>query len=80
MELQEIINHLEGIEPEDVPKNVKKEIECIIACLKSEQLDVMSKVHKALSTLDELSNDPNIMPDTRTQLWNISSLLESISQ
>lgn len=79
MEFQEIIEYLEDLEWDGVPKNIKKELQLVLEYLKQEDLEVMTRVHKALSILDELANDPNILADTRAQLWNISSLLESVS-
>jgi uncharacterized protein (UPF0147 family) len=32
----------------------------------------------AISTLDEVSQDPNMPPYTRTRIWNVVSILEII--
>jgi uncharacterized protein (UPF0147 family) len=32
----------------------------------------------AISTLDEILQDPNMPPYTRVKLWNVMSLLEAI--
>ncbi|MCK5468863.1 MAG: UPF0147 family protein, partial [Cyclobacteriaceae bacterium] len=34
----------------------------------------------AISILDEVSNDTNIQPFTRTQIWNLVSLLEGFQE
>jgi len=60
-----------------VPKNVKQKIDEIISGLKSKQ-EVSIVVNKALNDLDEISDNNNIQPYTRTQIWNIVSLLESV--
>ncbi len=61
-----------------VPKNVKVKIENIIAWLsKDEEISIL--VNRALNELDEISDSNNIEPYTRTQLWNIVSLLESVT-
>jgi uncharacterized protein (UPF0147 family) len=36
------------------------------------------RVDKAQQELEEISADANLQPFTRTQLWNIVSLLETI--
>jgi len=60
-----------------VPKNVKQKIDEIITGLQNgEELSIM--VNRALNDLDEISDNNNIQPYTRTQIWNIVSLLESV--
>jgi len=61
-----------------VPKNVKYKIENTIRFLK-EDLDISIKVNKALNELDDVADDSNMQPYTRTQLWNVVSLLETLS-
>ncbi len=75
-QLKEVINALEELQRDAaVPKNVKTRIANTITCLRSaEELSI--KINKALSELDELGEDSNIEPFTRTQIWNIVSLLE----
>ncbi|MBU0461926.1 MAG: UPF0147 family protein, partial [Nanoarchaeota archaeon] len=34
------------------------------------------RINKALSELDEISDDTNLQAYTRTQIWNIASMLE----
>jgi len=60
-----------------VPKNIKAHITEIINILKSD-LDMSLKVDKVNHIFDELSDDSNIDPYTRTQLWNVVSMLESL--
>jgi len=60
-----------------VPKNIKQKIDEIVGDLSGE-LEVSIKVNKALNMLDEISDNNNIQPYTRTQLWNVVSLLESV--
>ena len=59
-----------------LPKNIRQKVERIIALL-SENKEASLKISSALNELDDISNDTNIQPYTRTQLWNVSSLLES---
>ncbi len=74
--LQNVIQALEELtEDKSVPKNVKQRIENSIAFLKT-QSELSLKVNRALSELDQVSDDSNMQPYTRTQIWNIVSLLE----
>jgi uncharacterized protein (UPF0147 family) len=76
MNFNDVIELLEEIKEEGVPKNIAQQIDAIILYLNQEE-DSASKVHKVLSLLDDIANDANIAPHVRTQLWNISSILES---
>ena len=67
----------ELIEDNTVPKNVRNKVEGIIQILK-EETDIQIGINKALQELDEISDDTNIQAYTRTQIWNIASLLEMI--
>ena len=64
-------------EDSTVPRNVKSKIEQVQKIL-SEDTDVSIRVHKALNELEEISNDTNMQPYTRTQIWNVISLLEKV--
>lgn len=77
-QVQEIINSLTTLmEDPVVPKNIKLKIETIIAILKEDQ-ELSIKVNKALHELDEIADDANMQPFTRTQLWNVVSMLETL--
>lgn len=72
MELKDIL------EDATVPRNVKENIEKIIKTLEEEG-EISIKVNKALNYLDEIADDVNMQSYTRTQIWNIVSLLEKIT-
>ena len=75
----ETIEKLEELENDiNIPKNIKLKIKGIIGVLK-EEAEVSIKVNKALNELDEISNDANLEPYTRTQIWNLVSILEKIN-
>ncbi len=61
-----------------VPKNVKEKIQRIIETLKDGKAEVSMRIDKARQILDEVSEDANIQSYTRTQLWNIVSMLEKM--
>ena len=78
--LQAVIEVLTVIEQDNsVPKNVRTKIKGAINSLqenngKSHEL----KIDQILQQLDDLSEDPNLPPYTRTQIWNVVSTLESV--
>ena len=60
-----------------VPRNVKVKLENVIKALKEEG-DISLKINRVLNDLDEITSDVNLQPYTRTQLWNIVSMLEKV--
>jgi uncharacterized protein (UPF0147 family) len=79
-QVNDIIQALTALkEDEGVPKNVRSKIDTIISDLNDES-DLSSKVGKSLHSLDEISEDLNIPAFIRTQIWNISSMLEKLNQ
>jgi len=82
--LQENINEVITVvnalkEDESVPKNIKIKLDTILENL-NEECELSLKVSKCLHILDEVSEDLNIQPFIRTQIWNISSMLEKFNQ
>ncbi|MBI2653490.1 UPF0147 family protein [Candidatus Woesearchaeota archaeon] len=77
-EVDNVINSLTEIHADvTVPKNVRTKIELVINALK-ENTEISIKVNKALNELDEIANDVNLQSYTRTQIWNIMSMLEKL--
>lgn len=60
-----------------VPKNIRKAAEDSKNVLNSKDAPEV-KISTAISILDEIINDPNMPIYTRTQIWNVVSLLEEI--
>ena len=58
-----------------VPKNIKFKIECVINALQ-EECEVSIKINKAMNELEDVADDANLQSYSRTQVWNIVSLLE----
>jgi uncharacterized protein (UPF0147 family) len=76
---EDIIQALTNLkEDEGVPKNVRNKIDAIISDLKDDS-DLSMKVGKSLHNLDEISEDLNLPPFIRTQIWNISSMFEKLN-
>ncbi|MBI4149313.1 UPF0147 family protein [Candidatus Woesearchaeota archaeon] len=67
---------LEVIEDATVSKNIKVRLEQVIKIL-DDDADVSVRVNRVLNEIDELSNDANLQPYIRTQMWNIASMLEN---
>ena len=73
-----VVNSLNEIkEDATVPRNVRAKIESVVNTLK-EGTELLIKANKALNELDEIANDVNLQPYTRTQIWNVMSMLEKI--
>ena len=76
----EVIAALKEIaEDSTVPRNVKTKLQSIVLTLDNE-IEAPLKLSKALNEFDEIINDVNLEPHTRTQIWGIVSSLEKISQ
>lgn len=76
--LVEIVRLLEELAADRrVPRNVRASVIEAVAILKDEKETEVVRLNTAISIMDEISNDPNIQPYTRTQIWNIVSILEA---
>ena len=77
-QLQNIMSFLENLkEDSTVPRNVKVKITEVNEILKTD-IEKCLKIDKAMHIFDELSDDSNIDSFTRTQLWNVVSMLEAV--
>jgi len=78
--LDDLAHSLQELQTDSsIPKNVKLKIDGIITILNSTN-ELTIRVNKALNDFDEIVSDINLQPHTRTQIWNIVSLLESCSK
>lgn len=76
LEVLSLLHQME--EDHSIPKNLKIKIKSLTIILKDES-DNLVKINKSLQLLEEISEDPNLSSFIRTQIFNISSLLESKS-
>lgn len=77
MDLNEINELLETLAKDGaISKNIRDILEYIWEDLKDEK-DISVKIDAALQQIEDLSLDPNLSPYVRTQIWNLTSLLES---
>jgi len=75
----EILQALQELEEDtSVPKNVKEKIAGTIKLL-NEETDMSIKVSRALQSLENLTEDTNMEAYTRSQIFNIVSMLEFLS-
>jgi hypothetical protein len=75
-----ILQMLEELaEDRTVPRNVREAIVSAKTDLANEKLDLGFRVSSAISALDEVANDRNLPPYSRTQVWNVVSALETLN-
>ncbi len=78
-DVENVVGALKELEDDStVPRNVKDKIKTTIESMENNELDVSMRIDKALQKLDEISDDSNLQSYTRTQIWNIVSLLEKV--
>ncbi|MEM3154773.1 MAG: UPF0147 family protein [Candidatus Woesearchaeota archaeon] len=77
-QLANVIVALQELEQDpSTPKNVKAKIQSTIKVL-NEKSEMSIKVSKALHELEGIAEDVNVQSYTRTQIFNIVSLLEIV--
>jgi uncharacterized protein len=78
--IQNITTGLEMLmEDTSVPRNIRRNAEAIKALLTDQSKPLDMRKAKAISTLDDMANDPNIPMHGRTLVWNIMSQLETLA-
>lgn len=75
-QIKDCIHELQ--EDSSTSKNVRNKVGEVLSLLEADG-DMSINVSKALNVLEELSDDINIESFTRTQLWNLVSLLEKVA-
>jgi uncharacterized protein (UPF0147 family) len=71
----ELLNDL--CEDYSIPKNVRAALSKLKNDLKDPSKELRVKIDAALQDIENLSLDPNLAAYARTQIWNLSSLLEA---
>jgi len=78
-EINNIVEQINEMQDEkDIPKNIKTKLLEVAQILKNDGEEVSLKIDKALSELEEISEDVNIPTHVRMYIYNLSSVLESI--
>ena len=62
------------------PKNIRKNISDIVEELKSGEYSVSVRAANTISSLDDVTQDPNMPSYVRTSLWQAVSTLENIRE
>ena len=62
------------------PKNFKKTITDLIVELQTDEYSISVRAANAISSLDDITQDPNIPSFVRTTLWQAVAVLESIRE
>jgi len=60
------------------PRNIRRAAKNSIKVLQTTDYTPAVRASNAVSTLDDILQDPNMPPYTRVKLWNVMSLLEAI--
>ncbi len=64
-------------EDNTVPKNIKAKFENMITLLKEDTEDSI-KISRVMHEIEGITEDSNMQPYTRTQIFNVVSLLEML--
>jgi uncharacterized protein (UPF0147 family) len=69
-----------GLISEDTttPRNIRRAAKQSITALQVADNTPAVRAANAISTLDDILQDPNMPPYTRVKLWNVMSLIEAI--
>ena len=81
-DLEPIVKLLTNIiEDRTVPRNIRAAAEEAKKELTEKTNNTWDiRLSSAISVLDEITNDPNMPLHTRTQIWNVVSMLETIKR
>lgn len=66
-------------EDHTTPRNIRRVARESIETLSSGEGTHAVRASNAISLLDEILQDPNMPPYTRVKLWNVMSILETIT-
>ena len=81
MDIETIKKLLDEInEDRSVPRNIRTSVQEAKDSLNDVSQDLEIRISNAISVLDGISNDPNLPIYTRTQIWNVVSMLEVINK
>ena len=77
--VEEIVSLLKELQEDNtVPRNVKLKLQEMQRELESDEGDLSLKINKILSDVEEIANDINLPMFIRTQIWNLTSMLEGV--
>jgi uncharacterized protein (UPF0147 family) len=84
-EYEERINQAKSIlslisEDRTTPRNIRRAAKEALDLLEVTDQSQAVRAAQAINILDDISQDPNMPPYTRTRIWNIVSILEVIKE
>ncbi|TAJ44474.1 UPF0147 family protein [Methanofollis fontis] len=65
-------------EDNTIPRNIRRVADETRTLLTNDQKSIGLRAAEAISTIDEISNDPNMPVHARTRIWELVSQLETI--
>ncbi|QYZ78590.1 UPF0147 family protein [Methanofollis formosanus] len=65
-------------EDNTIPRNIRRVADETKSLLMNENKSIGLRAAEAISTIDEVSNDPNMPVHARTRIWELVSQLETI--
>ena len=68
------------VENAAIPRNIRKSIKDVIEMLKDSSLSPAVRAANAITTLEEIAQDPNMPSYARVTLWNAFSYLEAVRE
>ncbi len=81
MAVDDVLDMMSEInEDGSVPRNVKQILNEVKDIFKDTENELKIRVDAAMQKLEDLSSNPNLPSHTRTQIWNMTSVLEDLNQ
>jgi len=79
-DLQEALDEIQNLSHDPfIPKNLKARLQGIIVILRDSSEDRSIRINRALDSLSDLAESSSMPADTRTEVYNIVSMLESMN-
>jgi len=67
-------------EDNTTPRNIRRAAKEALNSLQSTGQSHAVRAAQAINILDDISQDPNMPPYTRTRIWNVVSILEVVKE
>ena len=78
-QVEDVVLKLSQLEfDETVPRSIRKIIRGESAAFKENDKEINVKINRLLDVLEDISVDPSVSSDIRTQIWCLVSILESM--
>ncbi|MBD3261472.1 MAG: hypothetical protein GF334_07290 [Candidatus Altiarchaeales archaeon] len=79
MDIEDSIKRIDEVLAEhNMPKRVRRSIEEVKDELNNEQQDLAVRVTSSIYSLDDIATDVNLPMHTKTVLWDLIGMLESL--